>query len=103
MIFDKLFKKDKDSSKTTKIESVSAVDYYAEGKKQFNAGQYTRAMEYFQAAIDYQPARESAYMKLAETYIKMGKEDLAKKTRLRYSPSILITKRRLQRYNPAWP
>lgn len=76
MIFDKIFNKGKD---TTSSPSVT-IDYYSEGVSQYNAGNYTQAMEFFQAVIDSQPTKESAYLKLAETYIKMGKEDLAKKT-----------------------
>lgn len=74
MIFDKLFKRDKDSGKNTEPKPVSAVDYYAEGKAQFNAGHYTQAMEYFQAAIAEHPERENAYLKLAETFLAMGKQ-----------------------------
>lgn len=74
MIFDKLFKKDKDSSKTTESKPVSEMDYYAEGKAQFNAGRYTQAMEYFQAAIAEHSERENAYLKLAETFLAMGKQ-----------------------------
>lgn len=80
MIFDKLFKKDKDSGKTTETKPVSAVDYYAEGKAQFNAGHYTQAMEYFQAAIAEHPERENAYLKLAETFLAMGKQKEASST-----------------------
>lgn len=80
MIFDKLFKKDKDSGKTTETKPVSAVDYYAEGKAQFNAGRYTQAMEYFQAAIAEHPERENAYLKLAETFLAMGKQKEASST-----------------------
>lgn len=80
MIFDKLFKKDKDSSKTTETKSASAVDYYAEGKNQFNAGRYTQAMEFFQAAIAEHPERENAYLKLAETFLTMGKQKEASST-----------------------
>ena len=76
MIFDKIFKKSKDSTSSP----TETIDYYSEGVSHFNAGKYTQAMELFQAVIDSQPTKESAYMKLAETYIKMGKEDLAKKT-----------------------
>ena len=74
MIFDKLFKKDKDAIKTTETKPVSAVDYYAEGKAQFDAGHYTQAMEYFQAAIAEHPERENAYLKLADTFLAMGKQ-----------------------------
>lgn len=74
MIFDKLFKKDKDSSKNTESKPVSEMDYYAEGKSQFNAGHYTQAMEYFQAAIAEFPDRENAYLKLSETYVAMGRQ-----------------------------
>lgn len=80
MIFDKLFKKDKDSGKSIETKPVSTVDYYAEGKTQFDAGHYTQAIEYFQAAIAEHPSNESAFLKLSETYIKMGKEELAKKS-----------------------
>jgi S-DNA-T family DNA segregation ATPase FtsK/SpoIIIE len=80
MIFDKLFKKDKDSGKTTETKPVSAVDYYAEGKAQFNAGRYTQAMEYFQAAISEHPERENAYLKLAETFLAIGKQKEASST-----------------------
>lgn len=75
MIFDKIFNKSKDSTSSP----TETIDYYSEGVSQFNAGNYTQAMEFFQAVIDSQPARESAYLKLAETYNKMGKDDLAKK------------------------
>lgn len=80
MIFDKLFKRDKDSGKNTEPEPVSAVDYYAEGKAQFNAGHYTQAMEYFQAAIAEHPERENAYLKLAETFLAMDKQKEASST-----------------------
>ena len=80
MIFDKLFKKDKDSGKSTETKPVSTVDYYAEGKAQFNAGRYTQAMEYFQAAIAEHPERENAYLKLAETFLAMGKQKEASST-----------------------
>lgn len=80
MIFDKLFKKDKDSSKTTETKPVSAVDYYAEGKAQFNAGHYTQAMEYFQAAIAEHPERENAYLKLADSFLAIGKQKEASST-----------------------
>lgn len=80
MIFDKLFKKDKDSGKTTETKPVSAVDYYAEGKAQFNAGRYTQAMEFFQAAIAEHPERENAYLKLADTFLAMGKQKEASST-----------------------
>ena len=80
MIFDKLFKKDKDTGKTTETKPVSTVDYYAEGKAQFNAGRYTQAMEYFQAAIAEHPERENAYLKLAETFLAMGKQKEASST-----------------------
>lgn len=80
MIFDKLFKKDKDSGKSTETKPVSTVDYYAEGKTQFDAGHYTQAMEYFQAAIAEHPERENAYLMLAESYIKLNKAELSQKT-----------------------
>lgn len=80
MIFDKLFKKDKDSGKSIETKPVSTVDYYAEGKAQFNAGHYTQAMEYFQAAIAEHPERENAYLKLAETFLTMGKQKEASST-----------------------
>lgn len=80
MIFDRLFKKDKDTGKTTETKPASAVDYYAEGKSQFNAGHYTQAMEYFQAAIAEHPERENAYLKLAETFLAMGKQKEASST-----------------------
>ena len=80
MIFDKLFKKDKDTGKTTETKPVSTVNYYAEGKAQFNAGHYTQAMEYFQAAIAVNPKSESAYMKLAESYRALGKTKEAEST-----------------------
>ena len=80
MIFDKLFKKDKDSGKTTETKPVSTVDYYAEGKNQFNAGRYTQAMEFFQAAIAEHPERENAYLKLADTFLAMGKQKEASST-----------------------
>ncbi len=79
-MFDKLFKKDKESTKTTETKSVSTMDYYTEGEAQLNAGHYTQAMEYFQAAIAEHPERENAYLKLAEVYLKMGKSETAKKT-----------------------
>lgn len=56
------------------------VDYYAEGKTQFNAGHYTQAMEYFQAAIAEHPERENAYLKLADTFLAMGKQREASST-----------------------
>lgn len=80
MIFDKIFKKDKDSGKTTKTKSASTVDYYAEGKAQFITGHHTQAMEYFQAAIAEHPERENAYLKLAETFLAMGKQKEASST-----------------------
>ena len=80
MIFDKLFKKEKDSGKSTETKPVSTVDYYAEGKTQFDAGHYTQAMEYFQAAIAEHPERENAYLKLAETFLTMGKQKEASST-----------------------
>ena len=80
MIFDKLFKRDKDSGKTTKTKSASTVDYYAEGKAQFITGHYTQAMEYFQAAIAEHPERENAYLKLAETFLAIGKQKEASST-----------------------
>lgn len=80
MIFDKLFKKDKDSSKTTESKPVSEMDYYAEGKAQFNAGHYTQAMEYFQAAIAEHPERENAYLKLADSFLAIGKQKEASST-----------------------
>lgn len=80
MIFDKLLKKDEDSGKTAEAESVSAVDYYAEGKAQFYAGHYTQAMEYFQAAIAEHPERENVYLKLADTFLAMGKQKEASST-----------------------
>ena len=80
MIFDKLFKKDNISGKSTETKPVSTVDYYAEGKAQFEAGNYTQAMEYFQAAIAEHPERENAYLKLADTFLAMGKQKEASST-----------------------
>jgi len=80
MIFDKLFKKDKDSGKSTEAKPVSKVDYYAEGKSQFHAGHYPQAMEYFQAAIAEHPERENAYLKLADTFLALGKQKEATST-----------------------
>ena len=74
MIFDKPFKKDNISGKSTETKPVSTVDYYAEGKAQFEAGYYIQAMEYFQAAITEHPERENAYLKLAATFLAMGKQ-----------------------------
>ena len=76
MIFDKIFNKSKDST----LSPTETIDYYSEGVSQFNAGNYTQAMEFFQAVIDSQPTKEAAYLKLAETYNNLGKEELAKKT-----------------------
>ena len=56
------------------------VDYYAKGVVHFNAGNFSQAMEFFQAEISLRPKNESAYMKLAETYIKLNDEENAKKT-----------------------
>lgn len=80
MILNKLFKKDKGSDKSTETKPVSTVDYYAEGKNQFNAGRYTQAMEFFQAAIAEHPERENAYLKLADTFLAMGKQKEASST-----------------------
>ena len=80
MIFDKLFKKDKAPTTGKPTEQSPKVDYYAEGKSQFNAGHYPQAMEYFQAAIAEHPERENAYLKLAETFLAMGKQKEASST-----------------------
>ena len=80
MIFNKPFKKNNGSDKTTETKRASALDYYAEGKTQFNAGRYTQAMEFFQAAIAEHPERENAYLKLAETFLAMGKQKEASST-----------------------
>ncbi len=78
MIFDKPFKKD--SSKTTESKPVSEMNYYAEGKAQFNASHYTQAMEYFQAAIAEHPEKENAYLRLADSFLAMGKKREASST-----------------------
>ena len=73
MIFDKLFKKDKDPVTEKSAGQPAKVDYYAEGVAQFNAGHYTQAMEYFQAAVAENPQNESAHLKLAESFRALGK------------------------------
>ena len=73
MIFDKLFKKDKAPVTEKPTEQSAKVDYYAEGVAHFNAGHYTQAMEYFQAAVSEKPQSESAHLKLAESFKALGK------------------------------
>lgn len=74
MIFDKLFKKDKAPVTEKPTERSAKVDYYAEGVAHFNAGHYTQAMEYFQAAVSDNPKSSHPYLKLAESYMAIGKQ-----------------------------
>lgn len=74
MIFDKLFKKDKAPVTEKQTEQSAKVDYYAEGVAHFNAGHYTQAMEYFQAAVSENPESSHPYLKLAESYKAIGKQ-----------------------------
>lgn len=69
-----------DSDESTKATPLSKKDYYAEGVEYFNAGDYSKAMEFFQEAIEAQPNHESAHYKLAETYIKLENVKHAEKT-----------------------
>lgn len=80
MIFDKLFKKEESNDKSTETNHVHTIDYYAEGKSQFEAGNYTLAMEYFQAAIEENPKNERDHLLLGKAYFNANKEELAKKT-----------------------
>lgn len=59
---------------------VDNKDYYSTGVEKFNAGEYTLAMEYFQAAIASQPSNESAYLKLSESFLSLGKNKEATST-----------------------
>ena len=55
-------------------------NYLEQGKTFLEKKEYSKAMEYFQAAIEECSTNESAYLKLSEAYFKMGKEEQAKKT-----------------------
>lgn len=98
MIFDKLFKKEESNDKSTETNHVHTIDYYAEGKYQFEAGNYTLAMKYFQAAIEENPKNERAHLLLGKAYFNANKEELAKKLFLLYSRLIPITMRHLQKF-----
>lgn len=54
-------------------------DYFTIGVEKFNIGDFKRAMEYFQAAIEQNPYLEQAYLKLAEVYLSLKDERNAKK------------------------
>ncbi len=78
MIFEKLFKKSKEpitsQPKPITEDQTNKVDFLAQGVGQFDAGNYTQAMEFFQAAIANNPNDESAYLMLADSYKALGKE-----------------------------
>lgn len=74
MIFDKLFKKVKAAVAESPADQPKQVDYYAEGESQLEAGNFTKAIELFQAAIDEHPEREDAYLKMADVLLAMDKQ-----------------------------
>ncbi len=74
------FKDNFDHTKTIEASQSVIINFYAKGVDHFNAGNFSQAMEFFQAEISLRPKNESAYMKLAETYIKLNNEEKAKKT-----------------------
>lgn len=85
MAFKLFFNRKKNNESTNSINSQknqqsSIRDYYAEGVVLFDAGQYSKAVEFFQAAIEENSRNEASYLKLADSYTKMGKEEQAKKT-----------------------
>lgn len=72
MIFDKIINKTKDATSSPSETS----DYYSEGVFQFNAGNYTQAMEFFQAELNKNPKNNDALEMLSKTYGKLGKTNL---------------------------
>ena len=80
MIFDKLFNKGKTAVDGKTVMRSTNVDYYVEGIAQFNAGHFTQAMEYFQAALNKDPENEDVLRGLADTYGRLGKTGLQKET-----------------------
>lgn len=87
MTIKNLFNRKKNNEKTDSFNSQkeqqpSTRDYYAEGVVLYDAGHYTKAVEFFQAAIEENSGNEASYLKLADSYTKIGKEEQAKKTLL---------------------
>ena len=75
MAFEKKFnrRKNTDEKKVDDTMLSATPDYYSEGLERFDSGCYIEAMEYFQAAITKYPDRENSYLKLAETYVELGR------------------------------
>ena len=66
--------------KLKQIDGCPGEDYFAMGVDDFENGDFKRAMEFFQAAIEQNPYLEQAYLKLAEVYFSLNDERNAKKT-----------------------
>ena len=54
-------------------------NYLEQGKTFLEKKEYSKAMEYFQAAIEENPHNERAYLLLGKTYCQANKAELAKK------------------------
>lgn len=60
------------------IKLFSQNDYCNQGERLLDAGKYSEAAEFFQAAIDADSHCEKAYILLSDIYKKQGKLDKAK-------------------------
>ena len=67
-------------SKLKQTKRYNSEDYFATGVDNFENGNFKRAMEFFQAAIEQNPNFEQGYLKLAEVYFSLNDERNAKKT-----------------------